>query len=171
MNVLVSSAVLVICLLVMHTTTLIVLTYRSSIEAYLRTLTLDEIACRIGQQSRCDPRFRDERPHVFPLLDAPFGDRPCASATPWSAEPDPYVGASDGARSQVQPMYDQTRSPFAPVDRCQQYMHPAFGNAICDTDGTTPAFRQPAWDVATVESKRAVSAPNSCKNYMNFSIS
>jgi hypothetical protein len=161
MNVLVFSAVLVVCLLVMHTTTLIVLTYRSTIEEYLRTLTVDEIASRIGRL----PRYVD----ALPLP----GDRPCASAapwnsaTPWASEPDPY----EGMRNQVQPMYDETHSFFAPVDRYQQYMHPAFGNAICDANGTTLASRQPAWDVASVEARRVASAPNTCKNYMNFLIS
>lgn len=162
MNVLVFSAVLVICLLVMHTTTLVVLTYRSTIEEYLRTLTVDEIANRISRQ----PRYGQAFP---PLPDASFGDRPCASAPPWLSEP--TAGPLVGMPNQVQPMFDETQSPFAPVDRYQQYMHPAFGSAISDIDGTTPVSRQPAWDVAYVESKRAVSAPNSCKNYMNFSIS
>jgi hypothetical protein len=144
MNVLVFSAVLVVCLLVMHTTTLIVLTYRSTIEEYLRTLTVDEIASRIGRL----PRYVD----ALPI-------------------PDRSVASLPGMRNQVQPMYDETHSPFAPVDRCQQYMHPAFGNAICDADGTTPASRQPAWDVASVEARRVASAPNTCKNYMNFLIS
>jgi hypothetical protein len=167
MNVLVFSAVLVICLLVMHTTTLIVLTYRSSIEEYLRTLTLDEIAARVGRRAQFVPRYRDDRPPAFPLPDAAFDDRPCASALPWAVESD----VSNRAMSRVQPMYDETRSPFAPVDRYQQYLHPAFGSAISDADGTTPVTMQPAWDVATMESKRAASALGSCKNYMNFSIS
>lgn len=166
--------VIIVCMLVMHVSTLVIFFYKDRIMAFLDEMSTDVLLSEMSKRglipasaaiasaptTTYDPppmdfyepalEYRPWRPYEQPV------DRRLPALPPPAKKPE----------RRIMPLQDSTDIPAAPCDMYQPFMHPAFGQEYGQTEGLVTADKTVDWNAATARSY----APQNCKNYVNLNI-
>jgi hypothetical protein len=160
---------LIVCLTVMHISTLVILFYRDRINQFLDGLSTDVLMSEMYNRGYITEggshRYQAPQLAGWQRMDVP---------TPTPTVPMRHLSPQQQyAREQnVLPMQDETMYGTAPVAQFQEFLHPAYGSGcggseLRSDEGMVGSAGIPPWDVAM---KPIARNPQNCKNYNNITI-
>jgi hypothetical protein len=162
---------LIVCLTVMHISTLVILFYKDRINLFLDGLSTDVIMSEMHKRGYITEAGA-QRYQAAPQLDGwQRMDVPNPVQT-GPTVPMRYLPSQQQQKRSVQPMEDGFAYGSAPVDQFQEFLHPAYGygcggRELRSDEGMVGSAGTPSWDVAM---KPVVRNPQNCKNYNNITI-
>jgi hypothetical protein len=171
--------VLIVCLLIMHVTTLVVVFYKDQMKNFLDGITTEYILDEIYRRSVGGARPLFNEPPTMRSTAVPswYEDRILLShpASQYGYN-ESYRGSLQRHRDDVQPLNTITSLPAAPCKKYQPFLHPAFntafGNELGTDEGLVPQEKIPSWNSGTAPQMTgsAASGPRACKNFNVFTI-
>jgi hypothetical protein len=159
---------LIVCMLVMHVMTLIVIFYKDRISQFLDEMSTDVLLSEMRKRGyfsmQPDETYESERAPAMPAMSA-FDEGAYYREPRASMNGPPPLPAFD--RPNVMPMQDPSGLAATACDQFQPFHHPAFGHELNAGEGLVGAEKAASWNTATVQAN----APRTCKNYVNVNVS
>lgn len=158
--------ILIVCMLVMHVSTLVIFFYKDRIMSFLDEMSTDVLLSEMSKRGLIPAT-------TAAVVAQPTYDslEPALQYRPWNTYEQPVDQRALPAPAkrpvrQIMPLQDSTDIPAAPCDMYQPFLHPAFGQEYGQNEGLVTSDKTVDWNAATARSY----APQNCKNYVNLNI-
>lgn len=166
--------VIIVCMLVMHVSTLVIFFYKDRIMAFLDEMSTDVLISEMSKRGLIPASAAAISTAPTRNYASPYDFyKPALEYHPWNAYEQPIDRRAPALPPpakkpvrQIMPLQDSTDIPAAPCDMYQPFMHPAFGQEYGQTEGLVTGDKTVDWNAATARPY----APQNCKNYVNLNI-